>query len=217
MTPFHRLTGIAAPLPIANVDTDMILPAAFLKTVSRDSLGKGLFHAARFDAESRERPGFILNRDPWRRANILVTLDNFGCGSSREHAPWALLDFGISCIIAPGFADIFQGNCFKNGILPVTLARDAVDTLMAAASDPDTATVTVDLEAQTIAHRGGETGFAIDPQRRARLLAGIDDIANTLRFASEISAYEAAVRGHAPWLADGVSRPSHRPASDVVR
>jgi 3-isopropylmalate/(R)-2-methylmalate dehydratase small subunit len=201
MEPFRRLTGIAAPLPIANVNTDMILPAAFLKTVRRVSLGKGLFHASRFDADGRERPGFILNREPWREASILVTLDNFGCGSSREHAPWALLDFGIRCIVAPSFAEIFFGNCFKNGILPVTLARKTVDILMAEASDRETATFTVDLETQTITHRGGETGFEIDPQRRARLLDGIDDIANTLRFASEITAYEAALRDYAPWLA----------------
>jgi 3-isopropylmalate/(R)-2-methylmalate dehydratase small subunit len=202
MTPFRRLTGIAAPLPIANVDTDMIVPAVFLKTVSRASLGRGLFHAARFDSEGRERPGFILNRDPWRGASILVTLDNFGCGSSREHAPWALLDFGISCIIAPGFADIFHGNCFKNGLLPITLEPETIDRLMAEAADCRTATFTVDLETQTIAHAGGETGFRIDPQRRARLLDGIDDIAETLRFASDIAAHEAALRANAPWLAD---------------
>ena len=217
MTPFRRLTGIAAPLPVANVDTDMILPAAFLKTVSRASLGKGLFHAARFDAEGRERPGFILNRDPWRRANILVALDNFGCGSSREHAPWALLDFGISCVIARGFADIFHGNCFKSGILPITLAPETIDRLMAEAADGRTATFTVDLESQTVVHAGGETSFRIDPRRRARLLSGVDDIAESLRFESEIAAYERAVRGDAPWLADGVSRPSLRPASDAAR
>jgi 3-isopropylmalate/(R)-2-methylmalate dehydratase small subunit len=200
--PFRRLTGIAAPLPIANVDTDMILPAAFLKTVSRSGLGKGLLYAARFDESGRERPGFILNRAPWRRAKILVALDNFGCGSSREHAPWALLDFGISCIVAPSFADIFFGNCFKNGILPVTLARDAVDALMAEASDRDTATFTVDLETQTITHRGGETAFEIDPQRRARLLDGIDDIADALRHEDAIARYETEARRTAPWLAD---------------
>jgi 3-isopropylmalate/(R)-2-methylmalate dehydratase small subunit len=201
MKPFRRLTGLAAPLPIANVDTDMILPAAFLKIVSRASLGRHLFHASRFDADGAERPGFILNRAPWRHASILVTLDNFGCGSSREHAPWALRDFGISCIIAPGFADIFFGNCFKNGILPVTLAREDVDTLMAHASDGDTATFTVDLEMQTISHAGGETGFAIDPQRRTRLLEGIDDIADALRYDEAIDRYETEARRATPWLA----------------
>ena len=209
MTPFHCLAGIAAPLPIANVDTDMILPAAFLKTVSRASLGRGLFHAARFDAEGREREGFILNRAPWRDAKILVTLDNFGCGSSREHAPWALLDFGISCVIAPSFADIFHNNCFKNGLLPVMLARETVDALLDAAADRNTARFTVDLEAQTIACRGGTIAFAIDPARRARLLSGIDDIAISLRFEREIDGYEAAARAKAPWLAS--ARPARAP------
>jgi 3-isopropylmalate/(R)-2-methylmalate dehydratase small subunit len=201
MEPFRRLTGVAAPLPIANVDTDMILPAAFLKTVSRHGLGRGLFHNLRRDAGGKARPGFILNRAPWTQARILVTLDNFGCGSSREHAPWALLDFGIGCIVAPSFADIFNNNCFNNGILPIALPREAVDLLMADAADPATATLTVDLITRTIARRDGEIGFDIDPVRRARLLSGLDDIANALRFEDAIAGYEAQVRAEAPWLA----------------
>jgi 3-isopropylmalate/(R)-2-methylmalate dehydratase small subunit len=197
MQPFHRLTGVAAPLPIANVDTDMILPAAFLKTVSRQGLGRGLFHNLRKDGQD-----FVLDRAPWTQAQILVTLDNFGCGSSREHAPWALLDFGISCIVAPSFADIFNNNCFKNGILPIPLPRDAVETLMADAAAPETATLTVDLVSQTIQRRNGEMGFEIDPVRRARLLSGLDDIANALRFEDAIAGYEARVRAEVPWLAE---------------
>jgi 3-isopropylmalate/(R)-2-methylmalate dehydratase small subunit len=202
MEPFRRLTGIAAPLPIANVDTDMILSAAFMKTVSRTGLGAGLFHALRRDAAGRDRPDFVLNRAPWNDARIIVALDNFGCGSSREHAPWALLDFGIRCIVAPSFADIFYGNCFKNGILPIRLPRATIDMLMAEAGDPDTATFTVDLEALTIDHTGGTTMFELDAQRRDRLLNGVDDIAAALRFEGDIAAHEARTRGDAPWLAE---------------
>ncbi len=202
MDPFRTLTGVAAPLPIANVDTDMLLSAKFLKTVSRAGLGKGLLHALRTDGDGREQADFILNRDPWRRARILIALDNFGCGSSREHAPWALLDFGILAILAPGFADIFHGNCFKNGILPVTLPRATIDLLMAEAADPATATMTIDLEAQTIAHAGGVLDFAIADEPRARLLGGVDDIAHTLTFDDAIAAQEARTRTESPWLAD---------------
>jgi 3-isopropylmalate/(R)-2-methylmalate dehydratase small subunit len=202
MRPFTRLTGIAAALPIANVDTDMILSAAFLKTVSRTGLGRGLFHALRFDADGRERPGFVLNRPPWREARILITLDNFGCGSSREHAPWALLDFGISCIIAPSFADIFHGNCFKNGMLPIRLPRGDIDRLMAEAERPETAGMTVDLESRTIVHAGGTLSFDLDAQRRERLLGGVDDIALALRFEAAIGGYEERVATEAQWLAD---------------
>jgi 3-isopropylmalate/(R)-2-methylmalate dehydratase small subunit len=197
MQPFVRLTGIAAPLPLANIDTDLILSAKFLKTVSRTGLGTGLFHALRAD-----RPDFVLNRDPWRRANILITHGNFGCGSSREHAPWALLDFGIRCVIAPGFADIFHGNCFKNGILPIRLPQAEVDRLIALVADPATATLTIDLEAQTIADQAGVARFDIDSARRQRLLHGIDDIAQSLAFAEPIAAHERSVADEAPWLAD---------------
>jgi 3-isopropylmalate/(R)-2-methylmalate dehydratase small subunit len=202
MEPFRTLTGIAAPLPIANVDTDMLLSAKFLKTVSRAGLGQGLLHALRIDEEGNERPDFVLNRDPWRHARILIAFDNFGCGSSREHAPWALLDFGIRAIIAPGFADIFYGNCFKNGILPITLSRATIDLLMAEAGDPVTATMTIDLEARTIVHAGGVAEFALAAEPRARLLGGIDDIAHALTFDSVIAALEARTRDDAPWLAD---------------
>jgi 3-isopropylmalate/(R)-2-methylmalate dehydratase small subunit len=202
MQPFGQLTGIAAALPIANVDTDMILSAAFLKTVSRTGLGKGLFHALRFDAEGRERPDFVLNRAPWRQARILIALDNFGCGSSREHAPWALLDFGISCIIAPSFADIFYGNCFKNGMLPIRLTPAQIGQLMAEAQDAETATMTIDLEALTIGHASGTLPFELDAQRRDRLLEGVDDIADALRFEAVIADHERRVAAKAPWLAD---------------
>jgi 3-isopropylmalate/(R)-2-methylmalate dehydratase small subunit len=202
MHPFRTLAGIAAPLPIANVDTDMILSAAFLKTVSREGLGKGFLHALRFDADGREKPDFVLNRAPWRQAKILITLDNFGCGSSREHAPWALLDFGISCVIAPSFADIFHGNCFKNGILPIRLPRATIDTLMAAASTAETATMAIDLERGTVGWSGGTLSFDIDAQRRERLLNGIDDIAVSLGFEDAIAGYERRVEASDPWLAD---------------
>lgn len=202
MRPFRTLTGIAAPLPIANVDTDMILSAAFLKTVSRAGLGEGFLHALRVDTDGRERPGFILNRQPWRTSSILVTLDNFGCGSSREHAPWAMLDFGIGCVIAPSFADIFHGNCLKNGILPIRLPHATIDAMMAAAAVAETATMTVDLEKGSIDWHGGRIGFEIDPQRRERLLNGVDDIAVSLGFEDAIAGYERQVSDQAPWLAD---------------
>jgi 3-isopropylmalate/(R)-2-methylmalate dehydratase small subunit len=202
MQPFVHLTGIAAALPIANVDTDMILSAAFLKTVSRTELGKGLFHALRFDAEGREQPDFVLNRAPWRQAQILIALDNFGCGSSREHAPWALLDFGISCIVAPSFADIFYGNCFKNGMLPIRLPPAEIGQLMAEAQNAETATMTIDLETLTIGHAGGTLLFELDAQRRERLLEGIDDIAGALRFEAVIADHERRVLANTPWLAD---------------
>jgi 3-isopropylmalate/(R)-2-methylmalate dehydratase small subunit len=198
--PFRRLTGVAAPLPLANVDTDMILPAGFMKTVSREGLGRGMFHRQRFDEAGIERPDFILNREPWRQARILVALDNFGCGSSREHAPWALLDFGISCIIAPSFAEIFEGNCFKNGMLPVTLARGPIKRLISQASDPATATFSVDLEAEEIVAAGVATPFEIEPKRRTRLLEGADDIEVSLRFVGAIERHEARVRAETPWL-----------------
>lgn len=195
--PFRRLTGVAAALPLANVDTDMIIPAAFLKTVTRQGLGRGLFHNLRGDKD------FVLDRAPWSSAKILVTLDNFGCGSSREHAPWALLDFGISCIVAPSFADIFHGNCFKNGMLPIALPRADVDALLADAGAPDTATLTVDLETQTILRANGTAlPFAIDPQRRTRLLEGVDEIARSLRFGDAIERHEAGLRTSRPWLAE---------------
>jgi 3-isopropylmalate/(R)-2-methylmalate dehydratase small subunit len=202
MQPFIRLTGIAAPLPIANIDTDKIVPAAFLKTVSRSGLGAGLLYAERFDAGGRERGDFVLNKAPWRSARILIALDNFGCGSSREHAPWALLDFGISCVIAPSFADIFYANCLKNGLLPVRLQRVEVDRLLHEATDPAGAEMTVDLQAQTVVSAGGVIGFQIDAQQRDRLLAGRDEIADSLTSESAIAAHERQTAREAPWLAE---------------
>lgn len=202
MLPFRQLEGIAAPLAIANIDTDMILSAKFLKTVSRSGLGKGLFHALRVDAGGTERADFVLNRAPWRQANILITLENFGCGSSREHAPWALLDFGIRCIIAPDFADIFYGNCLKNGILPIRLLRDAIDRLMVLAADPETATMAIDLEMQTVVAAHETLAFEIDAPRKQRLLSGMDDIAQSLAFSDAIAAHERLVVSVTPWLAD---------------
>ncbi len=187
MIPFDCLVAIAAPLRIANVDTDMILPARFLTTISRSGLKEGLFWTQRQD------PNFVLNRKPWSEAGIIVTLENFGCGSSREHAPWALLDFGIRCIIAPSIADIFYNNCCKNGILPVVLARDEVERLLGRADNPDTAEIEVDLAKQEV--RAGTDAFAFDiaPTRKADLLAGTDDIVRSLKHAKAIARYEAEI------------------------
>ena len=200
MRPFTRLTGIAAPLPLNNIDTDMLLPAAFLKTVSRRGLGQALFHAQRFAPDGTERPEFVLNRPPWRRAEILITLDNLGCGSSREHAPWALLDFGLRCLIAPSFAEIFQTNCAKNGILALALPRDQVDVLLADASEPATACMTVDLADRRLTRQGGaQVAFDVDERLRERLRLGLDDIARTLALSPTIGAYEAARDAISPW------------------
>lgn len=193
--------GIAAAIPVANVDTDMLFPAAFLKTTSRKGLARALFNAQRFTADGTERPEFILNREPWRHASILVSLDNFGCGSSREHAPWALKDFGIRCIIAPSFADIFHGNCFKNGILPVTLPQQQIGTLIEDAASADTAKMRVDLEAMRISRSNGDMiAFSIDPQRRSLLLEGLDQIGLAMRREKEIAAAEAARSDQLPWM-----------------
>jgi len=194
MIPFITLTAIAAPLPVANVDTDMILPARFLTTISRSGLGEAAFSTPRQD------PDFVLNRAPWRHAGILIALDNFGCGSSREHAPWALLDFGIRCVIAPSFADIFYNNCCKNGILPIVLPAETVDRLMALAADPATAEITVNLSAQELRAGNRTIEFEIDRARKADLLAGTDDIARSLGFADDIDRYELRRARHAPWL-----------------
>ncbi|MGH6886993.1 MAG: 3-isopropylmalate dehydratase small subunit, partial [Geminicoccales bacterium] len=159
MQPFVTLTGIAAPLPMVNVDTDKIIPARWLKTIKRTGLGVNLFETLRYDDDGKERPDFVLNREPWRRAEILIAGENFGCGSSREHAPWALLDFGIRCVIAPSFADIFNNNCFKNGILPVVLPQEQVDVLLREAADARDPTFTVDLEKQEIRRPTGNQVF----------------------------------------------------------
>ena len=194
MDPFSRLTAIAAPLPLANIDTDKILAGRFLKTIRRDGLGSSLFSAL------RDNPDFVLNRAPWNQAGILITLENFGCGSSREHAPWALLDFGIRCVIAPSIADIFYNNCFKNGILPIVLARSLVDDLMVLAANEATATMAVDLATETIETAEGTHRFMVDPKRRSDLLNGIDDIARSLGHVQSIAAWEECRKVREPWF-----------------
>jgi 3-isopropylmalate/(R)-2-methylmalate dehydratase small subunit len=201
MRAFTVLTGIAAPLPLANVDTDKIIPARFLKTIRRTGLGVHLFDTLRYDAEGRERPDFVLNQEPYRHAEILIAHENFGCGSSREHAPWALLDFGISCVIAPDFADIFYNNCFKNGILPVRLPRETCDALMADAGMGGNARITVDLQAQVVVRPNGERHeFALDEHRRRMLLEGLDEIGQTLARAPAIDRFESELHTRLPWL-----------------
>ena len=201
MQPFTTLTGVAAPLPMINVDTDMIIPKQFLKTIARSGLGKSLFFEMRYDDAGAEIGTFVLNRPAYRRAKLLIAGENFGCGSSREHAPWALLDFGIRCVIAPSFADIFYNNCFKNGILPLVLPAAQVEALSALAERGGNATFTVDLEAQEITTPdGGRIGFDIDPFRKACLLGGLDDIGLTLQKAEKIAAFESTHRAQRPWL-----------------
>ena len=202
MEKFTTLTGIAAPLPMINCDTDKIIPARFLKTLTRTGLGVSLFDSMRYDPKTgAEVPDFVLNKPAYRNAEILVAGENFGCGSSREHAPWALLDFGIRCVIAPSFADIFYNNSFKNGILPITLAQDDVDKLMDDAERGANATVSIDLEAQEIkGPDGGTIKFDIDPFRKHCLLNGLDDIGLTLQKEDAINAFEDRHKGDQPWL-----------------
>ena len=201
MDQFTTLTGIAAPLPMMNVDTDMIIPKQHLKTIKRTGLGKVLFDELRYRETGEEIPDFILNQSPYREAKILIAGDNFGCGSSREHAPWALLDFGIRCVIAPSFADIFFNNCFKNGILPITLAKTEVDQLMDDAKNPETATLTVDLPEQIIRRSNDEMiPFTVDEFRKNCLLNGWDDISLTLQKAEQIAEFESQQRESLPWL-----------------
>ena len=200
METFDRLTGVAAPLDMDNVDTDMIIPKQFLKTIKRTGLSKGLFYELRTDEQGRPT-GFVLDEPRYRDAKILIAGENFGCGSSREHAPWALLDHGIRCVIAPSFADIFYNNCFKNGILPIRLPKAEVDRLRTLAESGANATFTVDLEAQTITDpEGGTTPFEIEPFRKHCLLNGLDDIALTLERADAIAAFEDRQRQSRPWL-----------------
>lgn len=192
MHKFSKLTGIAAPLDMINVDTDMIIPKQFLKTIKREGLGKNLFDEMRYTPDGAEIGDFVLNQPAYRSAEILVAGDNFGCGSSREHAPWALLDFGIRCIIAPSFADIFYNNCFKNGILPIVLSQAEVAKLMDDARRGANATVTVDLESQTITGPdGGTIAFDVDAFRKTCLMEGLDDIGLTLQKGDAIDAFEA--------------------------
>ncbi len=193
MQTFTTLTGIAAPLPMRNIDTDMIIPKQFLKTIQRTGLGKSLFFEMRYDQDGKELPDFVLNKSAYRQAQILVTGDNFGCGSSREHAPWALLDFGIRCVIATDFADIFYNNCFKNGILPIKLSQSDVDKLMDDASRGANATVTIDLDKQEIrGPDGGMIRFDVDAFRKHCLMNGLDDIGLTLQKETSIDAFEKA-------------------------
>ena len=201
MEKFTTLTGVAAPLPLRNIDTDMIIPKQFLKTIKRTGLGKSLFYEMRYDQEGKEIPDFVLNQPAYRKATILVTGENFGCGSSREHAPWSLLDFGIRCIIAADFADIFYNNCFQNGILPIKLPQSEVDKLMDDASRGSNATLTVDLEAQEIrGPDGGIIKFDIDPFRKHCLLNGLDAIGLTLEKKPAIEKFEEATAAQRPWL-----------------
>jgi 3-isopropylmalate/(R)-2-methylmalate dehydratase small subunit len=201
MQSFTRLTAVAAPLPMINVDTDMIIPKQFLKTIKRSGLGESLFFEMRYDDDGGEKPDFVLNREPYRQAEILIAGDNFGCGSSREHAPWALLDFGIRCVVAPSFADIFYNNCFKNGILPIVLPRDQVEALMALASRPEGAVLSVDLERQEITGPDGRVmAFEVDPFRKSCLLGGLDEIGLTLQKAPLIAAFEERHKASQPWL-----------------
>ena len=200
MQKFTKLTGVAAPLPIINVDTDMIIPKDYLKTIKRTGLGVGLFAEMRYLDDGAENPDFVLNKAAWRKAEILVAGDNFGCGSSREHAPWALLDFGIKCVISTSFADIFYNNCFKNGILPINVSPEDLDKLMDDAQRGANATVTVDLE--TLEIRGPDGGvihFELDAFKRHCLLNGLDDIGLTLEKAASIAAFEKANAERRPW------------------
>jgi 3-isopropylmalate/(R)-2-methylmalate dehydratase small subunit len=201
MQAFTKLTGIAAPLPKANVDTDQIIPARFLKSISRLGFGKNLFANVRFKEDGSENPDFVLNQEPYRRAEVLIAFENFGCGSSREHAPWALLDFGIRCVIAPDFADIFHNNCFKNGVLPVRLPREICEKLMEDAKLGGNARISVDLERQVVVRPNGEEiAFQIDPLRRHLMLNGLDDIGQTMQHAPAIDGFEARQRAAQPWL-----------------
>ena len=201
MQKFTKLTGVAAPLPMINVDTDMIIPKQFLKTIKRTGLGTALFSEMRYDQAGKEQPDFVLNKPAYRKATILVAGDNFGCGSSREHAPWALLDYGFRCVIAPNFADIFYNNCFKNGILPIKLPQADVDKLMDDAKRGANATISIDLETQEIrGPDGGMIKFEIDAFRKHCLLNGLDDIGLTLQKSKAIDAFEEKAKTTQPWL-----------------
>ena len=201
MDKFTKLTGIAAPLPLINIDTDMIIPKQFLKTIKRSGLGVNLFDEMRYDHDGNDIPDFILNKDAYRASEILVAGDNFGCGSSREHAPWAIKDFGIRCVIAPSFADIFYNNCFKNGILPIALPQEAVDVLMGDAEKGSNARITVDLEAQTVTSSDGEVfHFEVDSFKKHCLLEGLDDIGLTLEKSGSIDRFEEHVSAARPWM-----------------
>ncbi len=201
MEKFTKLTGTAAPLPMINVDTDKIIPKQFLRTIKRTGLSEGLFYEMRFDEAGQPKTGFVLDQPAYKDAQILVAGANFGCGSSREHAPWAILDAGIRCVIAPSFGDIFYNNCFKNGILPIQLPKEQVDLLMDDAERGANAVVSIDLEKQEITGPdGGTVHFEIDPFRKHCLLNGLDDIGQTLEKTGSIDAYEAKQKHTQPWL-----------------
>ena len=200
MQKFETLTGVAAPLNIVNIDTDMIIPKQFLKTIQRSGLGKNLFDEMRYTQDGQEIPDFVLNQPAYRKAEIIIAGDNFGCGSSREHAPWALLDFGIRCVISTSFADIFFNNCFKEGILPIVLPQDQVDILMTDAKKGANARVTVDLPSQTVTTSDGQVfSFEVDQHRKHCLLNGLDDIGLTLEKAAAIDSFEKKVATLRPW------------------
>ena len=200
MQPFTRLDGRAAPMPVANVDTDQIIPKQFLKTVDREGLGKGLFYDLRFDGEGREKPEFVLNQPAYAGASVLIAGDNFGCGSSREHAPWALLDFGVRCVIAPSFADIFYNNCFNNGLLPIVLPEAQVHALMDEAKGGNHL-FSIDLESQSVVSPSGKRfAFEIDPGRKEKLLKGLDAIGETLQHVGDIGVFEHRRGLTLPWL-----------------
>ena len=201
MDKFQTLSGIAAPMPLINIDTDMIIPKQFLKTIKRSGLGVNLFDEMRYDDNGDEIADFVLNKPQYRDAEILVAGDNFGCGSSREHAPWAIKDFGIRCVIAPSFADIFYNNCFKNGILPIALPQETVDVLMKDAEKGANARMEIDLEAQTITTSDGDVfSFDVDPFKKHCLLEGLDDIGLTLEKKTSIDAFEAKAAEARPWV-----------------
>jgi len=201
MEKFNQLTGVAAPMPIINIDTDMIIPKQYLKTIKRTGLGSALFSEMRYKDDGSENPDFVLNKPAYRQAKIIVAGDNFGCGSSREHAPWALLDFGVRCVISTSFADIFYNNCFKNGILPIKVTPEQLQLLMDDAERGSNATLSVDLEEQTIkGPDGGTLHFDIDPARKQTLLEGLDEIAVTLKADPVISGFERKMHDARPWL-----------------
>lgn len=201
MEKFTTLTGVAAPLPIINIDTDMIIPKQYLKTIKRTGLGEGLFSEMRYMEDGSENPDFVLNKPAYKDAKIIVAGDNFGCGSSREHAPWALLDYGIRCVISTSFADIFYNNCFKNGILPLVVTPEQLELLLDDAERGSNATLTIDLESQTIkGPDGGEVHFDIDPSRKHVLLEGLDDVAMTLKADPSITTFEKKMDAERPWI-----------------
>ena len=199
MEKFITLKGIAAPLPMINVDTDMIIPKQFLKTIKRSGLGKNLFHELRFDIQGNIKNDFVLNWDPYKKATILIAGENFGCGSSREHAPWSLLDFGFKCIVAPSFADIFYNNCFKNGILPIRLDQEKMNILMTEAKNKNQLTINLD-EQKIILANEDVIEFDIDPFRKKCLIEGLDDIGLTLQKKDKISKYEESIKSSHPWI-----------------